>query len=211
MVKWADRLQFVQRSNGEKRFFRGKVLCSPAVPIIVQNSLISQHELLTFPQARKWVSERCEQTSKWTCEWPSTYVGILGCSEPLCLGSGANLSRDNEPGVNVKLVRAGKKENDAGRKYNTTGKGTQGFWRRYPLDTEETSGELYHHFPVVFKNTSVAKYWRRLAALWGQCGIRKSHSRYCLYFINHIPNWYEGMFYAAKTATAYTQSVIHKQ
>ena len=105
----------------------------------------------------KQISEQCEWTSNQTSEWPSTYVGILGCSEPLCLGSGANLSRDNEPGVNVKLVRAGKKENDAGRKYNTTGKGTRGFWYRYPLDTEETSGELYHHFLVDFQNTSEAK------------------------------------------------------
>ena len=30
------------------------------------------------------MSERCERTSEWTSEWPSTYVLILGCSEPLC-------------------------------------------------------------------------------------------------------------------------------
>ena len=30
------------------------------------------------------MNERYEQTSKWTSEWPSTHVLILGLSEPLC-------------------------------------------------------------------------------------------------------------------------------
>ena len=30
----------------------------------------------------KWTSERCEQTSERTREWPSTYVSILVCSRP---------------------------------------------------------------------------------------------------------------------------------
>ena len=32
----------------------------------------------------KRMSERCEQTSKRTSEWPSTYIPILGCSKPPC-------------------------------------------------------------------------------------------------------------------------------
>ena len=30
------------------------------------------------------MSERCERTSERKSEWPSAYVLILGCSEPLC-------------------------------------------------------------------------------------------------------------------------------
>ena len=29
------------------------------------------------------MSERCEQTSKLMSKWPSTYIAVLGCSEPL--------------------------------------------------------------------------------------------------------------------------------
>ena len=35
----------------------------------------------------KQMSERCEQTSEWTSEWPGTHVPIFGCSEPLCFGA----------------------------------------------------------------------------------------------------------------------------
>ena len=35
----------------------------------------------------KQMSERCEQKSEQTSEWPSTYVSIHGYSEPLWLGS----------------------------------------------------------------------------------------------------------------------------
>ena len=29
------------------------------------------------------MSERCERTNEWRSKWPSAYIGILGCSEPL--------------------------------------------------------------------------------------------------------------------------------
>ena len=44
----------------------------------------------------KRMSERCEQMSKWTSEWPSTYVLILGCSEPLWSGWRRKLMRSGE-------------------------------------------------------------------------------------------------------------------
>ena len=36
----------------------------------------------------KQTSKQCERTSEWTRELPSTYVPILGCSEPQCGGGG---------------------------------------------------------------------------------------------------------------------------
>ena len=36
-------------------------------------------------------SERCERTSKQTSEWPSTYVPIIGLSEPPCNGAASLL------------------------------------------------------------------------------------------------------------------------
>ena len=75
---------------------------------MVQNSLMLGHRISYFPtslgggeQANEWaqrsmqakraewskrMSEWCERTSKRTSEWLSTYVLILGLSEPQCAG-----------------------------------------------------------------------------------------------------------------------------
>ena len=33
---------------------------------------------------KKRMSEQCELRSKWTSTWPSTFIPVLGCFEPLC-------------------------------------------------------------------------------------------------------------------------------
>ena len=62
--------------------------CPSDRPTMGQNQVILRHQKFTFPRARewaKWASERCEQTSERTSEWPSTYVSILVCSRPQCV------------------------------------------------------------------------------------------------------------------------------
>ena len=41
---------------------------------------INNHPIIHCP-----MSERCERTSEWTSEWPSTYVWVFGRSGPLCV------------------------------------------------------------------------------------------------------------------------------
>ena len=48
-----------------------------------QNQVILRHQKLTFPR----VSGASERASERTGEWPSTYVSILVCSRPQCLGA----------------------------------------------------------------------------------------------------------------------------
>ena len=69
-----------------------------------QNQDVLRHQIIHFPmnsgvseRVNKWaqrckakravwnkqISERCERTSEQTSEWPSTYIPILGCLEPL--------------------------------------------------------------------------------------------------------------------------------
>ena len=68
---------------------------------MVQNNLILGHQIIHFPKSlgvNKWasklmsaaelaMSEQCERMSEWMNKWPSTYVSLLGYSEPLCAAS----------------------------------------------------------------------------------------------------------------------------
>ena len=65
---------------------------------------INSHPSIHCPTS-KGVSEVSERGSKWTSEWPSTPVCILGCSGPLCDGdddANDDVDDDDAPRISVR-------------------------------------------------------------------------------------------------------------
>ena len=88
-----------------------------------KNRSLWDTKVFTFSWAERsqQICERCEWTSKKMSEWPSTFVPILGCSEPTCAGGW---------GLSIFIVLSYFLEEADGNKQGLCKKPNKGNWER---------------------------------------------------------------------------------
>ena len=105
------------------------------------------------------MSQRWEQTSERTSKWPSTYIGILGCSEPLCMGA----SKDDSIGAGLGFVIGAAMARirvviPLRRQYPLASNRETAFvWKWGDLNSNETWFELWFDFKTMYDNGSFKK------------------------------------------------------